>query len=347
MHRPSISNLVFRHLYPSPKNNDPTCFAMHLTRNLIPEVRAETSTFYGTLDTIEARYPGLDYTHAPHRMRLGRFMYHRRLFRAFDELGLTKEEIWGLCRWEGTRWARESFEKQEGVKVRDTTGDEVAPWVPRSHRSSTEQAPAVQVPGAGRRPVGVIGDGAEDQGFSYDDAVTTEDDDEDAIEDAIEAAQEAGVTAAVATTDGTHDESDGEAEVESVGIELNRRLNAAAEARAQGNNNVVMDEAYEQWLKEATERGFAAWPGPLRDRSRERQQQMLQQRYHQHFHQFQPSSQRNQPRSQPRSQPWSQQRSQPRSQPGSQARQSQNHHQQQQQRSSNRGATASRSRTGL
>lgn len=64
-------------------------------------------------------------------MRLGRFKHHRRLFDAFDALGLTDGEIQDFCCWEGTRWARERYEKDEGVKVVDTTGDEIEPYVDR------------------------------------------------------------------------------------------------------------------------------------------------------------------------------------------------------------------------
>ncbi|KAI9841830.1 MAG: hypothetical protein M1838_003405 [Thelocarpon superellum] len=220
MHRTSLPGLVYYHLYPHPRPNDPHNFATHLTRNLVPEVRAETQTFYGTLDCIEARYPGLNYTHPPHRMRLSRFTHHRRLFRAFDELGLTDDEILSLCRWEGTRWARERYEREEGVRVRDTTGDEIPDWVePVKHRLFSAHASAEAVADLafsliGRGPGG-------------------------------EALQQA--------------EEESEDEMESVGIELNQRLSAAAEARERGAD-VVMDEAWEQWLKEAAERGVLADP---------------------------------------------------------------------------------------
>ena len=51
-------------------------------------------------------------------MRLGRFPHHRKLFRAFDDLGLTYGEIQDFCCWEGTKWARERYEKDEGISVR-------------------------------------------------------------------------------------------------------------------------------------------------------------------------------------------------------------------------------------
>lgn len=225
MHRQSIQVLVYRQLYPNPRSSDPPTFANHLTRNLVPEVRAETSTFYGTLDTIEARYPGLDYTHPPHRVRLGRFWHHRRLFLAFDDLGLTKDEILSLCRWEGTRWARESYERQEGITVRDTTGEEIPPWVdPRQRAAAAAKNQSINVSGIevvrgpGRSPAEM-----------------------DMLGGAV---------------DMNDDADESEEELESVGLELNQRLSAAAEARERGADDVVMDPEWEQWLKYVSEQGI-------------------------------------------------------------------------------------------
>lgn len=95
----------------------------------MPEVRIEVATFYGDLNSVEARYPGLDYCYPPHRLRLGRFKHHRRLFRAFEALCLTEQEIQELCCWEGSKWARQKYEEDQGVKVIDTTGDDIAPWI--------------------------------------------------------------------------------------------------------------------------------------------------------------------------------------------------------------------------
>ncbi|KAF1808342.1 hypothetical protein P152DRAFT_380834, partial [Eremomyces bilateralis CBS 781.70] len=124
-----ISDLVHRNIFPNPGPADPPDFATHLQKNLVSEVRVETTRFYGSLDTVEARYPGLNYSHPPHRRRLSRFPHHARLFQAFDDLGLTETEIGMLCRWEGTLWARERYERDEGVKVVDTTGTEIGKWV--------------------------------------------------------------------------------------------------------------------------------------------------------------------------------------------------------------------------
>lgn len=123
--------LVYSHLFPTPTPADPPDFASHLAKNLVAEVRIETQRFYGGLETVEARYPGLNYSHQPHRKRLGRFPHHARLFKAFDELGLTEYEISILCRWEGTLWARQRYERDEGIKVVDTTGMEIGPYVDR------------------------------------------------------------------------------------------------------------------------------------------------------------------------------------------------------------------------
>ncbi|KAH9826299.1 hypothetical protein Tdes44962_MAKER03559 [Teratosphaeria destructans] len=128
-----IAHLLHEYLFPPHIRtpNDPPSFSAHLARNLVPEVRIEVATFYGDLNSTEARYPGLNYCCGPHRMRLGRFKHHRRLFEAFDALGLTYGEIQEFCCWEGTKWARERYEKDEGIKVLDTTGDEIGPFVDR------------------------------------------------------------------------------------------------------------------------------------------------------------------------------------------------------------------------
>lgn len=134
-----IAHLLYNHLFPDPTPNDPPSFSAHLARNLVPEVRIEVATFYGDLNSAEARYPGLNYCHPPHRMRLGRFKYHKRLFDAFDNLGLTYNEIQDFCCWEGTKWARERYEKDEGVKVVDTTGNEIGPYIDRRELRASEE----------------------------------------------------------------------------------------------------------------------------------------------------------------------------------------------------------------
>lgn len=127
MKRPSVHDIVFKHQFPNPRQNEPQNFYTHVQRNLVPEVRVEVQTFYGALDSLEAQYPGLNYTHEPHRRRLGRFPWHRRLFRTFDQLRLTNDEILSICQWEGTKSAKDKYEAETGRNIRDTTADSVAP----------------------------------------------------------------------------------------------------------------------------------------------------------------------------------------------------------------------------
>lgn len=131
-----IAHLLYSHLFPQPSPNDPPNFSAHLARHLVPEVRIEVATYYGDLNSTEARYPGLNYCYPPHRMRLGRFRHHKRLFEAFDALELTPQEIQDFCCWEGTKWARERYEKDEDVRVFDTTGDNIAQFVDRRLRKA-------------------------------------------------------------------------------------------------------------------------------------------------------------------------------------------------------------------
>lgn len=125
MKKPCITDLIYERTYPKPKSTDPATFYVHVHRHIVGEIRAEVQTYYGAIDTLEAQYPGLDYTYPPHRRRLSRYVWHRRLFRVFDELGLTNEEILDLCRWEGTRAAKERYEQEAQTEIRTTTGDDV------------------------------------------------------------------------------------------------------------------------------------------------------------------------------------------------------------------------------
>jgi hypothetical protein len=127
MKKPTVADVVFQRTFPRPKQNDPNCFVAHIQRHLVPEVREEVQRYFGRIDCLEAQYPGLDYTFGPHRRRLGSFPWHRRLFRAFDELHLTKEEILTLCTWEGTRAAKERFERESATKIDTTTLQGVVP----------------------------------------------------------------------------------------------------------------------------------------------------------------------------------------------------------------------------
>lgn len=211
-----IDQLVYESMFPKPKPGDPQSFHDLLRRQLVPEVRSETVCFYGSLDTPEARYPGLDYSYPPHRMRLCRFAWHRRLFRAFDTLKLTPSEIAGLTKWEGTRWAKEKHEQEQGIKIRDTTGDCIHDWIDPELRQL-------------------------DRNTQHSREV---------LEEKFEAGDGEGD---MEDLDDDGDESD--MEIDSVGVELNERLRAAAALREAGNATTVMDEEWEQWLKDAAEAG--------------------------------------------------------------------------------------------
>jgi hypothetical protein len=253
----SISGLVHAQLFPNPTPQDPQDFSTHLIRNLITEVRIETQRFYGGLDTIEAKYPGLNYSHPPHRKRLSRFPHHNRLFKAFDEIGLTNYEISQLCKWEGTLWARQRYEKDEGITVRDTTGDEIRPWVRSKGRKRTGNSIKVktdievEIVELGNSQVchhnahsahpGNSPDGVLQQQMNLSGPVTTSSTQTDE-----------NIATPRAVDGGETDDDD----IESVGIELNQRLIAAAAAREQQpNSDIIMDPAYEAYLKEAAEQG--------------------------------------------------------------------------------------------
>ncbi|OJD17688.1 hypothetical protein AJ78_02213 [Emergomyces pasteurianus Ep9510] len=226
MHKPSLSQLVYNTIFPKPRTTEPSTFASLITRHLVPEVRIETSTFYGTLDCIEAQYPGLDYSFPPHRMRLGRFTWHRKLFKAFDELGLTEAEIASLCRWEGTKSARDRYERDEAVQVRDTTADDIraaTPPIPPSVYIHTYEQDSPRI----RNPPDI------------------EDEDEFPELEIISEMQSG-------EEDGEETSDDDGDEMESYGVMLNQRLIQAAEARQRGAD-VPLDEDWEQWLKEASE----------------------------------------------------------------------------------------------
>tara|TARA_R110002003_G_scaffold228_14_gene16692 strand:- start:8026 stop:8850 length:825 start_codon:yes stop_codon:yes gene_type:complete len=230
MHRKNpISVLVYNTLFPQPSPTDPPSFSAHLSKNLVGEVRIETANFYGSLDTIEARYPGLNYAFAPHRKRLGRFPHHKRLFEAFDCLGLTEAEIQGFCRWEGTLWARERYERDEGVRVVDTTGVEIGAWVDRRRFPKSTSQSQINVKTDIEVEIEQVAAAATtsrqpDQDTQMQDE---EEDDEESDEEELDA---------------------------SVGFSLNARLLQAAALREQGAN-VPMDPEWEQYLKEAQERG--------------------------------------------------------------------------------------------
>ncbi|KAJ9646885.1 uncharacterized protein PV06_10370 [Exophiala oligosperma] len=159
MRKPSIPDLIYQKTFPKPKQGDPGSFFAHIHRHIVSEIRVEVQTFFGTIDTLEAQYPGLDYTYPPHRRRLTRHPWHRRLFRVIDELGLTNDEVLSLCQWEGTRAAKERYEREAQTEVKSTIGAdiEVAPqgngpraiwedWSrPQSSRTSSDNDTVIEL----------------------------------------------------------------------------------------------------------------------------------------------------------------------------------------------------------
>jgi len=231
----SVSILLYNYLYPRPSINDPPNFSAFLARFLIPEIRVETARFYGSLDTIEARYPGLNYTHAPHIMRLCTFPHHSRLFRAVKELGLTDGEVMDLVRWEGTLWARERFERDEGIKVKDTTGDTIGPWVdPRALRRTG----AIQVDTMTTTSIAVQVEEVPTDASASPSLMDEDESDEDMSDDGEDTMETGSVGVAI----------------DSLGHDFNRRMLAAAAARQQGEQ-VEMDPEFEAFLKEQVENG--------------------------------------------------------------------------------------------
>jgi hypothetical protein len=240
MHRKNpISVLVYNTLFPTPTPTDPPSFSAHLSKNLVGEVRIETANFYGSLDTIEARYPGLNYAFTPHRKRLGRFPHHRRLFDAFDRLGLTEAEIQGFCRWEGTLWARERYERDEGVKVVDTTGAEIGEWIDRRRfpKSQINVKTDIEVE-IEQMPHNTTSRQQQPQHHHHH-----------------QHQQHADVDMQMQDEEEEDESEEDDEELDSsVGFSLNARLLQAAALRDQGAN-VPMDPEWEQYLKEAQERG--------------------------------------------------------------------------------------------
>ncbi|KAJ5763610.1 hypothetical protein N7533_002291 [Penicillium manginii] len=241
MRKPSLAQAVYNATFPRPRASDPGSFAAHITRNLVPEVRIETNTFYGPLDCIEAQYPGLDYSYGPHRMRLGRFTWHRRLFHVFDKLRLTETEISELCCWEGTKSARRRYEAEEGITVRDTTASGVRPATPA-------REPSVEI-----HHYDCCGPDEEfeldlDLDLDIDQIIETRSD------DTVRASESRSSSSMASEYRHEFEEDYSDDEMESCGVALNQRLLDAMAARDQGAD-VPLDEDWEQWLKEAGERG--------------------------------------------------------------------------------------------
>lgn len=238
-----VASLLYSHLFPKPGPSDPPNFQTHLARDLIPEIRIETATFYGSLDSAEARYPGLNYCHGPHRMRLGRFPHHARLFKAIDDLGITRQEVMDLVRWEGTLWARQRYERDEAVKVRDTTGDGIVDWVdPKTAKKGRGSGIRVdvQMEVEVTKEIDPMADGPEDGEDSADEADSGDVDMDDEEEEEVDQVGN-GVEVAQSTRRSR--------------LNINPGLLAAIAARQQGVH-VEIDPEFEAAMKELIESGY-------------------------------------------------------------------------------------------
>lgn len=173
MLQPAIDELVYGYMFPKSRPSDPPNFAAFLQRHLIYEVRQEVHAYYGHIDTQEAKYPGLDYNHPIHRIRLSRWQWHRRLFRAFDTLRLTEWEISNLTKWEGTRWAKEKFEEEQGIVIRDTASDGF-PDLRNQDRNRTDSGSDLEL-FVEAEPVAVAGDEDEVMNEDGDEVMSDED----------------------------------------------------------------------------------------------------------------------------------------------------------------------------
>jgi len=138
---------------------------------------------------------------------------------------MVDSEIQSLCKWEGTRWAREQYQKKNRTIIIDTTCDGVVDL-----RGSLTAATQASLRGGHveieSRELSAMVDSGEEQRR-------------------VDPVEEEEVL----------DEDSEDEMQQSVGVELNQRLLAATEARARGED-VIIDADWEQWLKEAAERGI-------------------------------------------------------------------------------------------
>ena len=245
-----VDQLVYEAMFPKPRSSDVQNFQSLLHRHLILEVRQEVHSFYGHLDTQEAKYPGLDYCHPIHRIRLSRWPWHRRLFRAFDSLRLTNAEIANLTKWEGTKWAKDRFERDSGIIIRDTAADDISYWVEPENRPQAH----------GETPRGIFGETEEDEEELVVEEEEEEEEEEEAEEEEeeeegeyAEELEEDDVEEEDMNIEQAQEESDGE--LESIGFALNEHLRERAARHEAGELSEHYEEEWEQWLKNAIDSG--------------------------------------------------------------------------------------------
>lgn len=227
MHKPSIDKLVHRYLFPNPKPSDPTDFHDFVRKHIVPEVRHEIIRYYGSVGCLESQYPGLDYSsNRGHRLRLSQFKWHRRLFSAFDDLRLTRGEVYMLCKWEGTKWAKDKYQRDHDCVIRDTTWDGIPAVEPRRPLTVTR---GIYVEGKNGNLVQTR------SGYGSKHPICRMDLDGHADEE-------------------SEQDSTDEFMARTMGTALRRHLRPRPVSQYTSNQG-GMDPAWDQWLKDATERG--------------------------------------------------------------------------------------------
>lgn len=148
--RQRYEEVVYKTIYPSPTDRNPASFHLFVRKYIVEEVRWENLRFYGREDERgpqpDALYPGHDYSKKATRIRLGSYPGHKKLFSAFDRLGMSSSAIHSICVWEGTRSAKERHEFENKTKIIDITLDGFTLPLPRKaptvthHRKSKNSA---------------------------------------------------------------------------------------------------------------------------------------------------------------------------------------------------------------
>lgn len=121
MQKPEIWRLVLQRLVPGSGGASWADWEDYVQICLAPEVRHEARRFYGHNDGLEAQHSGLDYVQPSTRLRLSAFPHHLSLFRAIDALRLSDDDVHSLCRWRGTKYAKDRYERRHKVQIVDTT----------------------------------------------------------------------------------------------------------------------------------------------------------------------------------------------------------------------------------
>lgn len=256
MKRPAIDQLVYEYMLPRPKASDPPNFSGLLTRFLVFEVRQEVHSFYGHLDTQEAKYPGLDYCHSVHRVRLSRWPWHRRLFRAFDALRLTPAEIAHLTKWEGTKWAKERYEKEQSISIQDTAAEGMPDYrlagsrLPEQIYDIDNYAPLI----TGPHPA-TIYESREELDNCLVGPVSVPAHPQVASLRGRGSATGVDRDEAMNDVDGSNQEDSDDGVTQSIGLQLNEQLRERVAAHNAGDTSQPLDEDWEQWLKNAIETG--------------------------------------------------------------------------------------------